>query len=57
MQFTYRAVTDSGQVVEGTYEANSEQEVLTMLRSNDYLPVAIEQKVEEKPVSSYFTKK
>lgn len=57
MQFTYRAVTDSGQVIEGIYEANSEQEVLAMLRSNEYIPVSIEHKAEEKPVSSYFAKK
>jgi len=57
MQFIYRAATDSGQVIEGIYEANSEQEVLTMLRSNEYIPISIEHKVEEKPVSSYFMKK
>lgn len=57
MQFVYRAVTDSGEILEGIYEANSEQEVLTMLRNNEYMPVSIEHKVEEKPVSSYFTKK
>ncbi len=57
MQFTYRAVTDSGQVIEGIYEANSEHEVLLMLKNNEYMPITIEQKVEEKPVSSYFTKK
>lgn len=57
MQFVYRAVTDSGEILEGIYEANSEQEVLAMLRNNEYMPVSIEHKVEEKPVSSYFTKK
>lgn len=57
MQFVYRAVTDSGQVIEGIYEANSEQEVLTMLRSNEYIPISIECKVEERSVSYYFTKK
>ncbi|WIV11021.1 type II secretion system F family protein [Proteiniborus sp. MB09-C3] len=57
MQFMYRAVTDSGQIIEGIYEANSEQEVLSMLRNNEYMPISIEHKEEEKPVSSYFSKK
>ncbi|MFA5525113.1 MAG: type II secretion system F family protein [Tissierellales bacterium] len=57
MQFMYRAVTDNGQVIEGVYEANSEQEVLAMLKNNEYMPVSIEYKPEEKPVSSYFAKK
>lgn len=57
MQFMYRAVTDGGLIVEGVYEANSEQEVLFMLRNNEYMPISIERKIEEKTVSSYFAKK
>ncbi len=57
MQFEYRAVTESGQVVEGIHEAHNEQEVLAMLRDNEYMPISIELKREEKPVSSYFSKK
>ncbi|WP_352420003.1 type II secretion system F family protein [Proteiniborus sp.] len=57
MQFKYKAVTDSGQVIEGIHDAYNEQEVLAMLRSNDYIPISIELEVEEKPVSSYFSSK
>ncbi|WP_074350269.1 type II secretion system F family protein [Proteiniborus sp. DW1] len=53
----YRAVTDSGQVIEGVYEANSEWEVLAMLRSNEYIPISIEYKEKENPIFPYFTKK
>lgn len=56
MQFIYRAVTDNGQVIEGIHEAYSEQEVLAMIRNNEYVPISIEPKIEEKPVSSYFLK-
>lgn len=57
MQFIYRAATETGEVEEGIYEATSEQEVLAMLKNSKYIPISIEMKVEEKPVSSYLTKK
>lgn len=43
MQYKYKAVTDSGQVIEGIFDALSEQEVINMLKESNYMPIKIEQ--------------
>lgn len=57
MQFKYRAVTDSGQVIEGTYEAYNEQEVVAMLKNNKYMPISIELSENSKTDLSIFAKR
>ena len=42
MQYRYKAVTESGQVVEGIHDANTEKEVISMLRGSKYMPITIE---------------
>ncbi len=34
--FKYKAISENGQILEGYYEAQSESDVLTMLKSNNY---------------------
>lgn len=41
--YKYKAISENGQVLEGYYEAQSESEVLAMLKSNNYFPMAIEE--------------
>ncbi len=43
MQFKYKAVTDSGQVIEGVQDAKDEKELLTMLKGSKYMPISISQ--------------
>lgn len=46
MQFKYKAVTDTGQIIEGVHEAQNESEVISMLKSSKYMPISIEQTVD-----------
>ncbi|HLR35687.1 MAG TPA: type II secretion system F family protein [Tissierellales bacterium] len=48
MNFRYKAVTETGKIIEGTFEGESSQEVLSMLNGNDYLPISIEETKEKK---------
>lgn len=43
MQYKYKAVTENGQVIEGFYDAQNEQEVVSMLKSSNYMPMFIEE--------------
>nr|HPL54681.1 type II secretion system F family protein [Bacillota bacterium] len=43
MQFKYRAVTDSGQIIEGLQEARDEKELIAMLKDSSYMPISYEQ--------------
>lgn len=43
MQFKYKAVTDNGQIVEGIFDAINEQEVISMLKGSNYMPISIEE--------------
>lgn len=57
MIFNYRAVSQDGQVIEGTFEADSETEVVTMLRSNNSIPLKIEQDIDtEKQIHIFKSK-
>lgn len=43
MQFKYKAVTDTGQIIEGVHDAQNESEVISMLKGSKYMPISIEQ--------------
>ena len=43
--YKYRAVSENGQIIEGYYEAQSETEVVSMLKSNKYIPMNIEEEI------------
>lgn len=57
MIFKYKAVTKSGEPIEGFFEANEESDVLTMLKSNNYLPISVERDVGVDAQISLFTPK
>lgn len=42
--YKYKAISKDGQVLEGCYKAQSESDVLAMLKNNNYLPISIEEK-------------
>lgn len=52
MIFKYKAVTNNGESIEGTFEGKSTDEVISMLRGNNYLPVSIEELNEREFKSS-----
>lgn len=43
MQFKYKAVSDNGSIIEGIYEAESEADVVNMLKSSRYMPIHIQE--------------
>lgn len=43
MQFKYRAVTNTGQIIEGVHDAFNENEVISMLKNSNFMPISIEQ--------------
>lgn len=43
MQFKYRAVTETGQIIDGVYDAEDQSDVLIMLKNNKYMPLEVEQ--------------
>lgn len=57
MIYKYKAISEKGQAIEGFYQAKEKEEVLNMLRANDYLPILIEIDVEAKKQISLFAPK
>jgi type IV pilus assembly protein PilC len=45
MQFKYRAVTQTGEIIEGIHDAQNEREVVSMLKGSNYMPISIEQTI------------
>jgi len=43
LQYKYKAVSDNGNIIEGIYDAESEAEVVSMLKSSRYMPINIEE--------------
>lgn len=46
MIFRYKAVSQTGQIVEGFFEANSESDVVSMIKGNDHMPLSVERDIE-----------
>lgn len=55
--FKYKAVSENGQVIEGYHEAQSEEEVVNMLKNNKYFPMDIEEEIGADIRTSLFAKK
>src|SRR5690554_3864343 len=45
MKYKYKAMTKSGQAIEGIFDANSEAEVVAMIKGDNYLPLKVERDV------------
>jgi len=46
--YEYKAITDKGENLSGTYEAANENEVIAMLRQSRHYPVKVKETVEKK---------
>lgn len=57
MIYKYKALTKQGETIEGFFEASDEADVLTMLKSNDYLPIAVEKDIGADAQISLFSPK
>lgn len=45
MIFKYKSVTHTGEIVQGIFEANTEADVVAMIKSNDHMPLSIERDI------------
>lgn len=50
--YKYKAMSASGQIIEGTYTGNSKEDVLNMLRQNKNYPVSVQEVIETKDIKS-----
>lgn len=50
--FKYKALSKSGEKIENVHTANTKEEVLAMIRSNNYYPLKVEEIVESTKVDS-----
>ncbi len=48
--YKYKAITNEGKSLEGTYSAKNREEVVLMLRENKYYPIDIKESDEEKDI-------
>lgn len=47
MIYKYKAVNTNGEIIEGFFESQTESEVLSMLKNEEYIPVSIEKDIEK----------
>ncbi len=57
MKFKYKAISNTGQTIEGTFDATSEGEVVSMIKSNNYIPVNVERDIGADSQVELFSKK
>lgn len=50
--FKYKAISKSGEKIENVYTANTKEDVLVMMKSNNYYPLKIEEIVESTKIDS-----
>lgn len=55
--YKYKAVSEDGQVLEGYFEAQSESDILAMLKNNNYFPMSIEEDKATNSKKDLFAKK
>lgn len=57
MIYKYRAVSQTGEIIEGFFEGEDESGVISMLKGNNYLPVEVEKDVGAKAQIDIFSAK
>ncbi|MFA5577554.1 MAG: type II secretion system F family protein [Tissierellaceae bacterium] len=57
MIYKYKAVTQSGDTIEGFFEGEDEKDVVSMLRSNNYIPVLVEKDIAADAKVNIFSQK
>lgn len=56
-KFKYRVMTADGDKIEGTYEADSKEEVIDFISGNGYYPLLVEEVVQSKNIELKFNSK
>lgn len=56
-KFKYRVLNSDGEKVEGSYEANSKEEVIDYIAGNGYYPLMVEEVVQSSNIELNFNKK
>lgn len=57
MIYKYKAVSESGEILEGVHEGESESDVLAMLKGNKYLPIKVEEDIAADASINIFSQK
>lgn len=57
MIYKYKAISQDGQFIKGTYEGDSEKDVLNMLRNKEYIPISIKKDIRIQYKNILFSKK
>jgi len=57
MKYKYKALTENGQTIEGSIEAPNENEVISNIKSQRYIPINIERDIEADAQIELFSKK
>lgn len=57
MIYKYKAVSQTGEILEGFFEGNEESDVLAMLKGNNYMPVSVEKDIGAEAQIDIFSKK
>ncbi|HCW52362.1 MAG TPA: type II secretion system protein F [Clostridium sp.] len=56
-KYKYRIMNSDGEKIDGTYEANSREEVIDYIASNGYYPLLVEEVIESKNIEFKFEKR
>jgi type IV pilus assembly protein PilC len=51
--YRYKAIKDNGERTEGTYAANSRQDVISMLRDKGYYPIDVQEEIQGKDIKAF----
>lgn len=56
--YKYKVINDNGKKIQGTFNANSKNEVLAMIKDNNYYPIEVEESSQQKQfdMGNYFAK-
>lgn len=57
MKYKYRAIAKNGKTIEGVFEASNENEVIAMIKGNNYLPLQVERDVGAEAKFELFAQK
>lgn len=57
MIFKYKAISASGDTIEGFYDGNDKADVVSMLKTNNYYPISVEKDLDKEKSIDLFRKK
>ena len=57
MVFKYKSVSQTGQIIEGFFEANDESDVVSMIKDKNHMPLLVERDIKADAKVELFTPK